>query len=135
MSYWLLKSDPETYGWSDLVKAKKATWDGVTNAAALQHIRSVRKGDTAVVYHTGGEKAAVGVADIVSDAYTDPRNAKLAVFDLVPRGPLAAPVTLAELKAEPSFEASPLVKMGRLSVVPLDAAQWKRLLRLAKTKL
>jgi len=135
MSYWLLKSDPETYGWADLVKAKKATWDGVTNAAALLHIRSVRKGDLAVVYHTGGEKAAVGVADIVSDAYTDPRNPKLAVFDLAPRMPLAVPVTLAELKADPAFEDSPLVKIGRLSVVPLDAAQWKRLLRLGKTKL
>ena len=81
------------------------------------------------------EKAAVGIAEIVTNARDDPKNPRLAVFDLVPRSTLAAPVTLAALKAEPSFEDSPLVKMGRLSVVPFDAAQWKTLLRLAKTTL
>jgi predicted RNA-binding protein with PUA-like domain len=135
MSYWLLKTEPSTYSWSKLAKAKRATWDGVTNAAALLQIRKVKKGDLAVLYHTGGEKAAVGVGEIVSDAHADPKNPKLAVFELVPRAPLAIPVTLAVLKETPAFADSPLVKMGRLSVVPLDATQWKTLLRLAKTKL
>ncbi len=135
MAYWLLKTDPETYGWPDLFRAKKTTWDGVSNPTALLHIRAVKKGDLAMLYHTGAEKAAVGVAEIVSNAYTDPNNPKLAVFDLVARTPLASPVTLATLKTEESFEDSPLVTMGRLSVVPLHAAQWKTLLRLAKTKL
>ena len=135
MAYFLLKTEPSTYSWADLVKAERGTWDGVKNPTAVANIRTARKGDLVVVYHTGDEKAAVGVAEVVSDAYADPKDAKLAVFDLAPRVPLAQPVTLAQLKAAPAFASSPLVRIGRLSVVALDAAQWKALLSLAQTKL
>ena len=135
MAYWLLKTEPSTYSWADLVKAKRATWDGVANPTAVANIRKAARGDKVVIYHTGDEKAAVGVAEVVSAPYDDPKNPKLAVFDLAPVAPLAVPVTLAQLKASPAFADSPLVRIGRLSVVPLDAAQWQALLALAKTKL
>jgi predicted RNA-binding protein with PUA-like domain len=135
MAYWLVKTEPSTYSWGDLVKAKQATWDGVANPAAVANIRKAKPGDLVVVYHTGDEKAAVGLAEVVSAPYDDPKNPKLAVFDLQARQPLAQPVTLAQIKASAAFADSPLVKMGRLSVVSLDATQWKALLALAKTKL
>ena len=135
MAYWLLKTEPSTYSWADLDKAGKATWDGVTNPTAVANIRKAGKGDLVAIYHTGDEKAAVGVAEVASAPYADPKDAKLAVFDLVPKKALAQPVTLATIKADPAFADSPLVKIGRLSVVPLDATQWKTLLSLAKTKL
>jgi predicted RNA-binding protein with PUA-like domain len=135
MGYFLLKTEPSTYSWADLVKAKKATWDGVTNPVAQKHIRGAKAGDLAVIYHTGDEKAAVGIAEISTTAYPDAADPSLAVFDIEPRQALAQPVTLAQLKAAPAFATSPLVKVGRLSVVPLDEAQWKALLALAKTRL
>lgn len=135
MAYFLLKTEPSTYAWADLVKAGKATWDGVANPAAVANIRKAKPGDLVAIYHTGDEKAAVGVAEVVSAPYDDPKDPRLAVFDLAPRTPLAAKVTLAQIKASPAFAESPLVKMGRLSVVALDAAQWKALLALARTKL
>jgi predicted RNA-binding protein with PUA-like domain len=135
MAYLLLKTEPSTYSWADLQKARKATWDGVANPVAVKNIRAAKKGDLAVIYHTGDEKQAVGVATLTSDGYPDPKDPKLAVFDLAPRAPLAQPVTLAQLKAAPAFAESPLLKLGRLSVVPLDEAQWRALLALAKTTL
>jgi predicted RNA-binding protein with PUA-like domain len=135
MAYFLLKTEPSTYSWSDLVEAGKATWDGVANPAAVANIRKARVGDQVAIYHTGDEKAAVGIAEVVSAPYDDPKDPRLAVFDLEPRQPLVAKVTLAQIKASPAFAESPLVKMGRLSVVALDATQWKALLALARTKL
>lgn len=135
MAYWLIKTEPSTYAWDDLEREKKTVWDGVTNPVAQKHIRSAKNGDLAVVYHTGDEKRAVGVAEIASEPYADPKDAKLAVFDLRPKARLAEPVGLDVIKRTPEFADSPLVKIGRLSVVPLDAAQWKKLLALAKTKL
>ena len=135
MAYFLLKTEPSTYSWADLVKAKKATWDGVANPAAVRNIRSARAGDQVAIYHTGDEKAAVGIAEVVSAPYDDPKDPRLAVFDLEPKLPLVEKVTLAQIKASPVFADSPLVKMGRLSVVALDATQWKALLAMAKTKL
>jgi predicted RNA-binding protein with PUA-like domain len=135
MAYWLLKTEPSTYSWADLEKAGKATWDGVTNPAAVANIRKAVAGDLVAIYHTGDEKAVVGIAEVVSAPYPDPKDAKLAVFDLAPKKPVAQPVTLATIKADAAFADSPLVKMGRLSVVALDATQWKTLLSLAKTKL
>ena len=134
MAYFLLKTEPSTYSFADLVKARKATWDGVANPAAVANIRKAKKGDQVVVYHTGAEKAAVGLAEVISAPYDDPKDPRLAVFDLAPRAPLAEKVTLAQIKASPAFADSPLVRMGRLSVVELDATQWKALLALAKTK-
>ena len=137
MAYWLLKTEPSTYSYGDLEKAGKAVWDGVSNPVALRNIQAARQGDLVVVYHTGDEKAAVGIAELVSGPYVDPkaRDARLWVFDLAPRKRLAQPVTLATIKSTAAFATSPLVKQGRLSVVPLDDAQWKAILALAKTKL
>lgn len=136
MAYWLLKSEPSVYGWDDLVKHKKAVWDGVTSAPGLKNIRAVAKGDLAVVYHTGDERQAVGLAEITSGPYPDPKETdpKLVVFDLAPRQALAQPVTLEQLKQSAPFADSTLLRQGRLSVVPLTAPQWKALLALAKTK-
>jgi predicted RNA-binding protein with PUA-like domain len=133
MGYWLLKTEPSTYSYADLEKQKRAVWDGVANPTAVRNIRAAKKGDLVAIYHTGDEKAAVGIAEVVSAPYDDPKDDALAVFDLAPRKRLAQAVTLAAIKAHPAFASSPLVKQGRLSVVPLDAAQWKQLLALART--
>jgi predicted RNA-binding protein with PUA-like domain len=133
--HWLLKTEPSTYNYARLEKERRSVWDGVTNAFALQHLRSAKKGELAIVYHTGGERAAVGVAEIVSDPYPDPSDDKLTVLDIAPRARLKQPVTLAAIKASPLFADSLLVRQGRLSVVPLDPAQWKWLMATSKTKL
>jgi predicted RNA-binding protein with PUA-like domain len=133
MSYWLLKSEPEAYAFADLVRDGSTVWDGVANNAALKHIRDVKPGDQALIYHTGDERQAVGLAEVTSDPYPDPRgdDPKLVVFDLRPLRALARPVTLAEIKADPFFADFALVRQGRLSVVPVSAAQWERLLAMS----
>ncbi len=129
MNYWLLKTEPSTYSFDDLVREKRTRWDGITNPAALKQLRAAMKGDLTFIYHTGDEKRAVGTAEIVRTAYDDPKSG-LAVVDLAVRDALAAPVTLATLKLDPLFADSPLVRQGRLSFVPLTAVQAKRILGL-----
>jgi predicted RNA-binding protein with PUA-like domain len=132
-NYWILKTDADTYPFDRLVGERRAVWDGVSNALALKHIRSMAKGDHAFIYHSGDEKALVGLARIVSDPYPDPKgdDPKLAVVDVEAGDRLAHPVTLAAIKADPAFAELGLVRMSRLSVVPVPADQWKRLLSLA----
>lgn len=129
MARWLLKTEPDTYSFDQLVKDTKTTWDGVANATALKHIRSMKKGDVALIYHTGDEKAAVGIAEVTSDPYADPNqdDDKLVVVDLKPRKKLPRPVTLAQIKADPAFEGWDLLRIGRLSVVPVPDTMWARL--------
>jgi predicted RNA-binding protein with PUA-like domain len=124
---WLLKTEPSAYSYADLEKDGRAVWDGVTNPVALKNLEAMRVGDRAFVYHTGDEKAAVGVAEVVRSAYPDPkaRGSRLVVVDLEPIRRLRKPVGLAEIKSLELFRDSPLVRQGRLSVVPLTAAQWK----------
>lgn len=126
---WLLKTEPSEYAYSDLEQAGRGVWDGVKNPVALRNLRAMKEGEPVIVYHTGDEKAAVGVAEVVREAYPDPKakDARLVVVELVPKKRLARPVTLAEIKAMPVFRDSPLLRQGRLSVVPLTAAQWKAL--------
>ncbi len=133
---WLLKTEPGAYGFDDLVRERRAVWDGVTNPVALRNMRRMRVGDRVVIYHTGDEKAAVGDARVVGAAYPDPKRGdeKLVVVDLEAGEPLPRPVTLAEMKAEKVFADSPLVRQGRLSVVPLTREQLERLEALARTK-
>ncbi len=133
MAYWLLKTEPSTYSWSDLQRDKKATWDGVANPTALKNIRSMNKGDLAFIYHTGDERAAVGIAEITSMPYPDPKedNEKLVVIDLKPRKALAAPVTLDTIKADKAFAGWELLRIGRLSVVPVPEKMWKRIEQLS----
>lgn len=134
MAYWLLKTEPGTYSWDDLVRDKRAVWDGISNNAALLHMRKARAGDLALLYHTGGERRAMGVVEILGEAYPDPKekDPKLLVVDVSARGPLASPVELGQVKARPEFQGSPLVREGRLSFVPLTAVQWKVFLALGK---
>jgi predicted RNA-binding protein with PUA-like domain len=126
---WLLKTEPSTYAYDDLEKEGRAVWDGVKNPFALRNMREMKAGDRVVIYHTGDEKAAVGLAEVTREAYPDPKqkDPKLLVVDLKAAGRLVSPVTLATIKASPLFSDSPLVRQGRLSVVRLTAPQWKML--------
>jgi predicted RNA-binding protein with PUA-like domain len=135
MARWLLKTEPDCYAWDQLVKDKKTTWDGVANATALKHIRAMKKGDVALIYHTGDERAAVGVAEITSNPYPDPNEGddKLVVVDLKPKKQLPNPVTLSDIKADPAFAGWDLLRIGRLSVVPVPDPMWNRIEELAKT--
>lgn len=123
---YLLKTEPSAYSYADLERDGRTTWDGVTNPAALRNLRSASVGDPLFIYHTGDEKAAVGIARVEKAAYPDPKskNPRLVVIDLAAVKPLARSVTLAQIKAMPVFAESPLVRQGRLSVVPLTKAQW-----------
>jgi predicted RNA-binding protein with PUA-like domain len=133
VNYWLLKTEPETYSWDDLQRDRKATWDGVTNALALKHIRNMKKGDQVLVYHTGKERAAVGIAKVSSDPYPDPKadDARIVVVDLKPEAKLTKPVTLDTIKADPTFAGWELIRIGRLSVMPVPPAMWNRIEKLA----
>jgi predicted RNA-binding protein with PUA-like domain len=124
---WLLKTEPTDYSYDQLEEDGRTRWDGVSNAAALKNLRAMKTGDRALLYHTGKEKAVVGVVEIVSEPHPDPeaKDEKLVVVDIEPRARLGRPVTLSEIKALPAFEGSPLVRQGRLSVVPLTSDQWK----------
>src|SRR4051812_3673027 len=106
MAKWLLKTEPDCYSWDDLVRDKKATWDGVSNALALKHIRSMKNGDLALLYHSGKDKQIVGVAQVVSNAYKDPKEAyeRIAVLDLKQKEKLKSPVTLDAIKSYPAFK-------------------------------
>lgn len=131
---WLVKTEPTAYAYDDLAKAKRTVWDGVKNTMALRNLRQMKVGDRVFVYHTGEEKAVVGEAEVVRAAYPDPQASfpSQMVVDLQAVGPLPRRVTLAEIKARKEFEESPLVRQGRLSVVPLTAAQVKVIETLAK---
>ncbi|HEY7412710.1 MAG TPA: EVE domain-containing protein [Vicinamibacteria bacterium] len=122
---WLLKTEPGAYGYDDLEREGRTVWDGVTNPVALKNLRAMKAGDRVFVYHTGDEKAVVGTAEVVREAYPDPRagDPRRVVVDVRATGRLARPVALAEIKQMAVFRDSPLVRQGRLSVVPVTAAQ------------
>lgn len=132
MAYWILKSEPSVYAFEQLERDGRAVWDGIRNAQALIHLRQMQPGDQALIYHSNEGKALVGLAEIVSAAYPDPKldDPKLVVVDVVPGRRLPTPVTLAAIKAVPTFATLGLVRQSRLSVVPVTAAHWKALLKL-----
>jgi predicted RNA-binding protein with PUA-like domain len=131
MAHWLLKTEPETYAWEDLVKEGTTSWTGVANAQAQANLRAMKPGDRAVVYHSG-ERRAVGIAEVVRAAYPDPDAGDGAVcVDVRAVEPLPAPVPLEAIKQEVAFEGSVLLRQGRLSVVPLSPAEWRDLEALA----
>ena len=134
MARWLVKEEPEHYSYDQLVKDRKTVWAGVKNPLAQKHLRSIRKGDDIFYYHTGKEKAIVAVATAASDAYPDPNDAtrKAFVVDVAPVKKLARPVTLAEVKADRAFADFPLVRMSRLSVMPVTDDEWGRIERLSR---
>jgi predicted RNA-binding protein with PUA-like domain len=131
---WLFKEEPTHYSYDDLVRDGKTSWSGVRNAVAQKHLRGVKKGDRIFYYHTGDEKAVVAIARAASDAYPDPQDGegKLYAVDVAPLEKLARPVTLKEIKAEPSLAQMPLVRIGRLSVMPVSEREWERILKMSK---
>lgn len=133
MAAWLVKTEPNEYSYADLERDGTAEWDGVTNALAQRHLRAMRPGDAVVIYHSGAERAAIGVARVVRDPYPDPTDAtgRRVWVDLRAERRLARSVSLAALKADPSFAGSPLVRMSRLSVLPLEPDQLAVIERLA----
>ncbi|MEO6908484.1 MAG: EVE domain-containing protein [Abditibacteriaceae bacterium] len=137
MAIWLLKTEPTVYSYADLERDGETIWDGVTNNTALKNIRSIEKGDIAIIYHTRNERAAIGIADVSRGYYVNPNfnDPRLAVCDVKAKRALKRPITLAECKAEPRFEGWDLIRLGRLSVVPVSAEQWRVLLEMEKQKL
>jgi predicted RNA-binding protein with PUA-like domain len=134
MAYWLLKTEPSSYSFSDLERDGKTVWDGVANAQALIYLRQMQPADKALLYHSGDERAIVGVVTIVSSPYADPQldDPKRAVVDVEVERRLPNPVTLSTIKADPFFAQFGLVRQSRLSVMPVDGEQWERLLALAE---
>jgi predicted RNA-binding protein with PUA-like domain len=132
-SRWLFKTEPSAYSWDQLARDGRTVWDGVRNALALRHLAAVARGDEVFVYHTGAEKAVVGIARVVRGAYPDPKqkDARLVVVDLEPSERLPKPVPLAAMRASRAFAGFDLLRLPRLSVMPVSAAQWREVLRMA----
>ena len=134
MAKWLLKTEPTVYSYSNLEKDGKTVWDGVTSPGGLFQIKQVKKGDTVFIYHTGDEKQVVGIAEVISNPYIDPKanNPKLYVFDIKPKKKLKNPVTLVQVKADKRFKNSRLVNEPRLSVQPMPEELWDAILEMMK---
>ncbi|MBK9062838.1 MAG: EVE domain-containing protein [Acidobacteria bacterium] len=125
MADWLVKTEPGDYSFEDLLREKETVWTGVKNPVALKHLRSLKKGDRVVIYHTGSEKAAVGAATVATPTFEEnPKTASEPRVTLRAGSPLPRPVPLKEIKSSSLFSDSPLVRIGRLSVVPLTSAQY-----------
>jgi predicted RNA-binding protein with PUA-like domain len=137
MNHWLVKQEPEKYPWAQFVKDRGTYWDGVRNYQARNNLRAMKTGDLVLYYHSVSEKAVVGVAKVTREAYADPTATEgdWSVVDLKPVRALAEPVSLAQIKADASLADVALLKQGRLSVVPLRAVEFRRILRMGKTKL
>ena len=134
MAQWLIKEEPEHYAYDQLEKDRKTVWAGVRNPLAQKHLRAIRKGDRIFYYHTGKEKAVVAIARAMGDAYPDPDDAtgKSFVVDVAPEKKLSRPVTLAEIKADGAFADFPLVRMSRLSVMPVTDSEWSRIEKMSR---
>ena len=130
---WLLKTEPGTYSWADLARDGRTVWDGVKNPLALKHLRAMAKGDEAFIYHSGSEKAAVGVVRVASAPYVDPKkkDPRLVVVDLESVRALAKPARLADMRANPKLAGFDLLRLPRLSVMPVPAVVWAEILRMA----
>ena len=133
MAFWLVKTEPSAFSYDDLEPRAREPWDGVRNAAAARNLRAMRPGDLALVYHTGGERRAVGIAEVVSAPYPDPTAAdpRWVAVDVRPVRRLHRPVTLAEMRSDPTFADWVLLRQGRLSVVPVPPLLWERILTIS----
>ena len=136
MAYWLIKSEPSTYAWAQLVKDKRTSWTGVRNAQASINLKAMKAGDRCFFYHSGEGKEIVGIAEVAKAAYPDPtdKGGKAVTVDVKAVQPVNQPVTLAAIKADPKFKEFKLVRQSRLSVVPVEAAHWALILKMSGTK-
>lgn len=134
MNYWLVKTEPDSYSWSDLVKDKKTVWDGVRNFQARSHLKKMEKGDVVFIYHTGDEKAIVGTAQVSKAAYADPKDAEWVVVELSAGKALKNPVTLAQIKADKRLSDMVLVRASRLSVQPVKPTEFDLITGLSEAK-
>jgi len=135
MRYWLLKTEPEAFSYLDLTLVAREPWDGVRNFAALKNMSQIRPGDLALIYHTGKERAAVGIAEVVSGPYPDPKETdpRWIVVDVSAKAPLDRPVTLGEMKQDPEFSGWDLIRLPRLSVMEVPETLWNHILKLSAT--
>jgi len=133
VAYWLMKSEPESYSWSDLVRDGGTEWDGVRNNAARLHLKAMKSGDEAFFYHSMSDKAVVGIMRITREAQPDPKDANWVSVRVEPVRPVD-PVTLAEIKAEPRLARMELIRQSRLSVAPVREEEWEVVLELAKSR-
>jgi predicted RNA-binding protein with PUA-like domain len=130
MAYWLMKSEPSSYSWDDLVRDGGTEWDGVRNNAARLHLRAMKAGDEAFFYHSMSDKAVVGIMRIVREGQADPKDADWTSVRVEPVRPID-PVTLAEIKAEPQLAKMELIRQSRLSVAPVRDQEWELVLALS----
>ena len=131
MAYWLMKSEPESYSWADLMRDGGTEWDGVRNNAARLHLRAMKTGDEAFFYHSMSDKAVVGIMRVTREAQPDPKDPNWVSVRVEPVKPIG-PVTLAEIKAEPRLSRMELIRQSRLSVAPVSDEEWKVVLELAR---
>ncbi|MFN3839858.1 MAG: EVE domain-containing protein [Cyclobacteriaceae bacterium] len=134
MNYWLVKTEPETYSWDNLVNDKKVTWDGVRNFRARSNLKKMAKNDLVFIYHTGDEKAIIGLAKVTREAFPDPTDKDWVAVELTPQKKLARPVTLAEIKANKKLAAMTLVRVARLSVQPVLPEEHEIILKTSMQK-
>jgi predicted RNA-binding protein with PUA-like domain len=134
VAHWLVKQEPSSYSWAHLVRDGRTRWDGVHNALALQHLRRMAVGDEALFYHSGAERACVGILRIASEPQPDPDDARGSWFvEVTPVRPLAHPVTLSEIRGDPMFKGLALLRISRLSVMPIPKPSWDRILERARS--
>jgi len=134
MNYWLLKTEPDTFSWDDLVRDKKTGWDGVRNFQARSHLKAMKKGDLAFVYHTGEEKSVIGIAKVTKENYPDPKDNEWVAIEIAPVSKLKKPVTLAQIKADKRFTNMVLVKASRLSVQPVKKEEFDMIVAISEEK-
>ena len=132
MAHWLMKSEPESYSWGNLVRDKGTEWDGVRNNAARLHLKAMNVGDEAFFYHSMSDKAVVGIMRVTRAAQPDPKDAGWVSVRVEPVKALPRPVTLGEIKAEPRLSKMELIRQSRLSVAPVRDEEWKAVLELAE---
>ena len=133
MARWLMKSEPEAYGWDDLVHDGGTIWDGVRNNAARLHLRAMKPGDEALLYHSMSDKAVVGIMRIAGESHPDAKDQAWVAVPVEPVRKLERPVTLAEIKAEPKLKDMELLRQSRLSVCPVRDAEWDLVLKMARS--
>jgi predicted RNA-binding protein with PUA-like domain len=135
-NYWLAKQEPGTYSWETFVQEGGTSWTGVRNFQARKHLRAMKQGDSVLFYHSGEERAVVGIAEVAKEPYPDPtaEEGDWSTVDLVPVKPLPHPVSLVDMKADTVLKGMPVVRQSRLSVSPVTAQQFRRVLELAKKR-